>query len=78
VHPIFFTTGFLISLVLLGFALTSYFEKEKRAAAIALILATAYGCAWFLTGSLFPSVSLQITIAFWLLLIAGAGLLLQV
>jgi ferredoxin len=75
VHLIFLITGLLCSLFFLGFALTSYVEKEKRASAIALIIATVYGGAWFLTGHIYPATTLHIAIAFWVLLIAGFGLL---
>ena len=74
-HLIFIITGLLCLLFLLGFAITSYFEKEKRASAITLILTTVYGGAWFLTGHLFPVAAFYIAIAFWMLLIAGLGLL---
>ena len=74
-HLIFLITGLLCSLFFLGFALTSYVEKEKRASAIALIIATVYGGAWFLTGHIYPAATLHIAIAFWVLLIAGFGLL---
>ena len=74
-HHIFLFTGLLCSLFLLGFAVTSYLEKEKRASAIALIMTTVYGGVWFLTGHVYPAATLHITIAFWVLLIAGLGLL---
>jgi len=74
--PLFYIiTGIVCLLFLLGFAVTSYFEKEKRASAVSLIIATVYGAAWFMTGHIYPAVTLQIAIAFWLLLIAGLGLL---
>jgi len=62
-------------LFLLGFALTSVFEKEKRASAVALIIAAVYGSAWFLAGHIFPGATLYMAAAFWTLLIAGFGLL---
>lgn len=74
-HLIFIITGLLGILFLLGFAVTSYFENEKRASAMALIIATIYGTGWFLTGHIYPAASLSIAIAFWILLIAGLGLL---
>lgn len=74
-HILFLTTGILCLLFLLGFALTSYFEKEKRASAISLILATVYGSTWFVTGHIYPAITLQIAIAFWVLVAAGFGLL---
>ena len=42
---------------------------------MALIVATTYGTGWFLTGHIYPGASLPMAIAFWLLLIAGLGLL---
>jgi len=75
VHPIFLITGIVCLLFLLGFALTSYFEKEKRASAIALIVTTVYGGAWFIAGHIYPAVTLHMAIAFWVLLIACFGLL---
>ena len=74
-HLIFVFTGIVCLLFLLGFAVTSYFEKEKRASAIALIMTTVYGGTWFITGQIYPAVTLHIAIAFWVLLIAGFGLL---
>ena len=74
-HPTFTITGLLCLLFLLGFAVTSYFEKEKRASAMALIMATIYGAGWFLAGHIYPGASLPIAIAFWVMLIAGLGLL---
>jgi hypothetical protein len=75
VHFIFLLTGIVCLLFLTGFAVTSYFEKEKRASAITLILTTVYGGVWFITGYIYPAVTLHITITFWVLLIGGFGLL---
>ena len=74
-HLIYLVTGLLGFLFLLGFAVTSYFELEKRAAAIALIMATVFGVTWFITGHIYSAATLQIALAFWVLLIAGFGLL---
>jgi len=75
VHPIYIITGLVTLMVILGFAVTSYIEKEKRASAICLIMATVYGGAWFMAGHIYPAITLQIAIAFGALLIAGFGLL---
>jgi ferredoxin len=75
VHLIYVITGIVCLLFLLGFALTSYFEKQKRASAVALIMATVYGGAWFISGQIYPATTFHITIVFWVLLIAGVGLL---
>jgi ferredoxin len=75
VHLIYSLTGIVGLLFLLGFTVTSYFEKEKRASAIALIVATVYGFVWFLAGLTYPTVTLHLAIAFWILLISGIGLL---
>lgn len=74
-HITYIITGLLCSFFLLGFALTSYFEQEKRASAVALIMTTVYGVAWFLTGHFYAAATIQFTIAFWVLLLAGLGLL---
>jgi ferredoxin len=74
-HPFFIFTGFIGSLFLTGFAATSFHEKERRAAAIALIMATIFGSVWFLTGYIFPGATLHFSIVFWVLLIAGIGFL---
>jgi hypothetical protein len=75
VHLFYIITGIVCLLFLLGFAVTSYIEKEKRASAISLIIAAVYGVAWFMAGHIYPAGSLQIAIVFWLLLMAGFGLL---
>ena len=74
-HPIYIITGLLGLLFLLGFTATSYFEKEKRAAAVSLTIATASGGAWFIMGLIYPAVTLHMAIAFWVLMIAGFVLL---
>ena len=74
-HGFYIFTGIVFWFFLLGFAATSYFEKERRASAIALIIATLFGGAWFLAGHIYPGSSLQISIGFWLILLAGLGLL---
>lgn len=74
-HLIFLTTGLLCLLFLLGFAVASFFEKEKRASASALIFTGVYGGGWFLIGFIFPAATLYIAIAFWVLLLAAFGLL---
>ncbi len=74
-HLIFLTTGLLCLLFLLGFAVASFFEKEKRASASALIFTGVYGGGWFLIGFIFPAATLYIAIAFWVLLLAALGLL---
>ena len=74
-HPVFSITGIFCLLFLLGFAITSFFEKERRASALVLILATICGSAWFFAGIVYPGASFYISIAFWAVLIAGLGLL---
>jgi len=75
VHLIFLFTGVLVSIFLIGFAVTSYLEKEKRAATIALLLTVVFGSGWLFCGFLFPAATLSIAVAFGMLLVAGLGLL---
>ena len=74
-HFLFIVTGLLCLLFLLGFALTSYFEKERQASAKALVIATIYGSVWFFGGIVYPDASVYIAITFWIVLITGLGLL---
>lgn len=74
-HITYVITGLLCSLFLLGFALTSYQEQEKRASAVALIITTGFAVIWFVAGHLYAPATVHITIAFWVSLLAGFGLL---
>ena len=74
-HPVFLVLGLLCSLFLLGFVVTSYQERERRAAAVALLFTVTFGGGWLVIGILFPSATLHISVAFGALLIAGFGCL---
>jgi ferredoxin len=51
----FIASGLVISLFITGFAITSLAEREKRAAAVALLVAAGFLAAWFGAGLVFPA-----------------------
>jgi len=75
VHRLFIISGITCFLFLLGFAITTFFENEKRAGGLMCGLAAAYLVLWFSIGFLIPDATLSIVRGFWILVAAGIILL---
>jgi reductive dehalogenase len=72
VHWFFIITGLIIACAILGFALTSFRESEKRAGFLTLGFTTVFALIWYGIGLAFPAATLYLAIAVWALIALGA------
>ena len=75
-HSLFIVSGIICFVFLLGFAITSFFENEKRAGSLMVALAAAYLVLWFSIGFLIPAATFIIVVGFWIS-VAGVTILLS-
>jgi reductive dehalogenase len=72
---VFIISGLLVTLFIMGFAITSFYEKEKRAGVVGVIVSMSICLVWFSVGLTASGVTLVFTVFFWIVLIT-AGLFL--
>jgi reductive dehalogenase len=72
VHGLFIITGLIFSCAILGFALTSFLEFEKRAGFLTLGCFAVFVLGWYGIGMGFPATTRYLSIALWALSALGA------
>ena len=75
VHWFFIITGIIFSCAVLGFAVTSFLELEKRAGFLTLGFVTVFALGWYGIGLGFPAVTLYLSIAAWAFVALSAVIL---
>ncbi len=71
----FILSGIFFIIGLLGFAVTSYIERERHAGHVALLFAAIFAGIWFGSGYVFPTQTLLITCTAWSAVLLGAFIL---
>jgi reductive dehalogenase len=64
-HWFYFATGLIYSFGILGFAITSFAEVERRAGGLALLVTLVFSVSWFGIGMLLPAATAGLAIAAW-------------
>jgi reductive dehalogenase len=64
-HWFFILTGLLLCLAALGFALTSFFELERRASLLTFLLTCIFAATGLGVGASFPEATLSVAVAAW-------------
>jgi ferredoxin len=75
VNWFFIMTGLIFSCAVLGFAVTSFLEFEKRASFLTLAFVMVFALSWYGIGLAFPAVTLYLAVAAWTFIALGAFLL---
>jgi len=70
-HWFYLLTGILFTLMILGFAITSLLELEKRAGFLVMISALVFLVIWLGIGTLFSGTSFILATFFWALFLLG-------
>ena len=71
----FILSGVFFIIGILGFAVTSFIERERHAGYVALLFAAIFAGIWFGSGYVFPTQTLLITCTTWSSVLLGTFIL---